>query len=65
MANPIRLPERPVWPESDLDVLLVGSKSDLVDDEQRKRLEQIVGRCPVHKTLENPVRMIDSVEFAG
>lgn len=35
------------------------------DDAQRKRLEQIVGRCPVHKTLENPMRMIDSVEFAG
>ena len=35
------------------------------DDAQRKRLEQIVGRCPVHKTLENPVSMQDEVEFAG
>lgn len=35
------------------------------DDDQRKRLEQIVGRCPVHKTLENPVKVVDTVEFAG
>ncbi|MGD8727708.1 MAG: OsmC family protein [Gemmatimonadales bacterium] len=35
------------------------------DDAQRKRLEQIAGRCPVHKTLEHPVRMIDNVEFAS
>ena len=35
------------------------------DDAQRKRLEQIVGRCPVHKTLESGVRMIDEVEFAS
>ncbi len=35
------------------------------DDAQRKRLEQIVGRCPVHKTLESGVRMTDEVAFAG
>lgn len=35
------------------------------DEDQRKRLEQIVGRCPVHKTLENGVRMVDEVEFAS
>jgi uncharacterized OsmC-like protein len=35
------------------------------DDAQRKRLSQIVGRCPVHKTLASPVRMIDEVAFAG
>jgi len=34
------------------------------DDAQRKRLSQIVGRCPVHKTLASPIRMIDQVEFA-
>lgn len=35
------------------------------DDAQRKRLTQIVGRCPVHKTLTNPVDLIDEVEFAS
>jgi putative redox protein len=35
------------------------------DEEQRKRLTQIVGRCPVHKTLTNPVDLIDEVEFAS
>ena len=34
------------------------------DEAQRRRLSQIVGRCPVHKTLASPVRMIDEVEFA-
>jgi len=34
------------------------------DDAQRKRLEQIVGRCPVHKTLGASVHMVDEVEFA-
>lgn len=33
------------------------------DDAQRERLEQIVSRCPVHKTLANGVHMVDSVEF--
>ena len=35
------------------------------DEDQRKRLAQIVGRCPVHKTLTNPVDLIDEVEFAS
>ena len=35
------------------------------DESQRKRLTQIVGRCPVHKTLENGIRMVDEVEFAS
>jgi uncharacterized OsmC-like protein len=35
------------------------------DDAQRKRLTQIVNRCPVHKTLSSPIDMIDEVEFAG
>ena len=34
------------------------------DDAQRKRLSQIVSRCPVHKTLENGAKMVDEVEFA-
>lgn len=34
------------------------------DEAQRKRLIQIVGRCPVHRTLASPVRMVDEVEFA-
>lgn len=34
------------------------------DDAQRKRLSQIVSRCPVHKTLENRVHFVDQVEFA-
>jgi putative redox protein len=29
----------------------------------RKRLEQIVGRCPVHKTLTNGMRIFDHVVF--
>jgi putative redox protein len=32
--------------------------------EQRQRLEQIVGRCPVHKTLTHGMRIFDNVEFA-
>lgn len=35
------------------------------DETQRKRLSQIVGRCPVHKTLASPIRMVDEVEFAN
>ena len=34
------------------------------DEAQRKRLTQIVSRCPVHKTLENRVHLVDRVEFA-
>ncbi len=34
------------------------------DEAQRKRLTQIVSRCPVHKTLENRVHVVDRVEFA-
>lgn len=33
------------------------------DDAQRKRLAQVAGRCPVHKTLANGVEMVDSVSF--
>lgn len=34
------------------------------DDAQMKRLTQIVNRCPVHKTLQNRVHIVDRVEFA-
>ncbi len=33
------------------------------DEPIRKRLEQIVGRCPVHKTIENGAHVVDEVEF--
>lgn len=34
------------------------------DDAGRARLEQIVRRCPVHKTLEAGIHLVDSVQFA-
>jgi uncharacterized OsmC-like protein len=34
-----------------------------LDDAQRERLTQIVSRCPVHKTLERPVKFADHVSF--
>ena len=33
------------------------------DEAQRKRLEQITGRRPVHKTLVKGVEIFDSVKF--
>ena len=33
------------------------------DEPQRKRLTQVAERCPVHKTLANGVRIVDSVAF--
>jgi putative redox protein len=33
------------------------------DDAQRKRLTQIVGRCPVHKTLSRGVGFEDNTTF--
>lgn len=38
-------------------------KGDL-DDEQRERLTEVAKRCPVHKTLEKSIHMVDEVEFA-
>lgn len=35
------------------------------NDAQRKRLKQVTGRCPVHKTLANGVEIFDSVSFDG
>lgn len=34
------------------------------DDAQRKRLSQIVSRCPVHKTLDNGVKIADNATFS-
>lgn len=34
------------------------------DDAQRARLTQIVGRCPIHRTLTDSVEVIDNVVFA-
>ena len=33
------------------------------DEAQRDRLAQIVGRCPVHRTLENATMLADEVSF--
>ena len=33
------------------------------DDAQRKRLAQIVTRCPVHKTLEHGIKFEDNATF--
>jgi uncharacterized OsmC-like protein len=33
------------------------------DDAQRDRLAQIVSRCPVHRTLESDIELVDEVEF--
>lgn len=35
------------------------------DDATRARLEQIVSRCPVHRTLEAAPRMFETVAFEG
>jgi putative redox protein len=33
------------------------------DDEQKARLTDIAGRCPVHRTLEGGPKMFETVEF--
>lgn len=33
------------------------------DEAQRERLEQVVGRCPVHKTLTHGMQIFDQVRF--
>jgi putative redox protein len=35
----------------------------IFDDTQRERLDQIVRRCPVHKTLTNGMKILDHVIF--
>ncbi len=44
----------------------IRSKINIVgdfDEAQRKRLTDIAGRCPVHKTLANGVFLVDAVSF--
>ena len=36
-------------------------EGDLTDD-QRDRILQIAGRCPIHRTLESRPRMIEEIE---
>ncbi|GBD10435.1 hypothetical protein HRbin23_00076 [bacterium HR23] len=40
-----------------LDVTVRGN----LDDEQRARLLEIVGRCPVHRTLSRPPRIEETL----
>lgn len=39
------------------DISLRGN----LTDEQRQRLVEIAGRCPVHKTLTNCPKVVDSI----
>jgi putative redox protein len=41
------------------EVRILGSFTDA----ERERVTQVVGRCPVHKTLANGVQIFDSVSF--
>ena len=34
-------------------------------DEQRDRILQIAGRCPIHRTLESKPRMIEEIEVVS
>ena len=38
-------------------------ESGTFDDAARKRLTEIVSRCPVHRTLEGGPKMFETVEF--
>ena len=38
----------------------VTLKGDL-DEEQRERLRQIAGRCPVHRLMEGPTRFVEEL----
>lgn len=35
-----------------------------LDADQRERLAQVAARCPVHKTLERGLHLVDAVDFA-
>jgi len=35
-----------------------------LDEDQRQRLTQVAGSCPVHKTLDKGVHMVDHVRFS-
>ena len=39
-------------------------EGDLADD-QRDRILQIAGRCPIHRTLESKPRMIEEIEVVS
>jgi putative redox protein len=60
--------ERKGWPLRDVQVTLTGASGDggfvitrklvmegELDAEQRQRLLEIADKCPVHKTLSNPI----------
>ena len=36
-----------------------------LNDEQRDRILQIAGRCPIHRTLESKPRMIEEIEVVS
>jgi putative redox protein len=60
--------ERKGWPVRDVRVTLAGNTTDTglvisrqvaidgdLDDEQRRRMFEIADKCPVHKSLSNPI----------
>lgn len=56
--------------ESDVGGLIERVRSEVrilgpFDEAQRRRLAQIVERCPVHKTLTKGIEIFDSVSFAS
>ncbi|HVZ39471.1 MAG TPA: OsmC family protein [Candidatus Kapabacteria bacterium] len=56
--------------DEDVDAMIERVRSSITiggtfDDAERSRLEYIVGRCPVHKTLANGMKIFDTVEFAN
>ena len=36
-----------------------------LDEEQRQRLEEIAGRCPISKLLKNPPELVETFTLAG
>jgi len=66
--------ERKGWPLRDLRVILTGETTPAglvisrqlditgdLDAEQRQRLAEIADKCPVHKSLSNPITIKTSV----
>jgi len=45
------------WEEIRREIELIGP----LDDEQRARLLEIAGRCPVHRTIQGDLRLIDDL----
>jgi putative redox protein len=67
--------DRKGWPLESVDVKVSGDKKDdafqinvavelhgPLDEEQRKRLLEIAGKCPVHRTLTSPIRIDTSFQ---